>query len=107
MATTSAKGTSQIVTELWELVRAYAKQETVDPLKQLGRFVAFGLAAAIAGGLGVILVLVAVLRALQAETGAHLTGSLSWVPYVATLAVAALLAALSAAAITRKKGTQR
>lgn len=106
MATTQHKGTSQIISELWELVRAYAKQETVDPLKQLWRFVAFGTAAAIVGGVGVILVLLAVLRALQTETGVHLTGSLSWVPYLATLAVALIMAALSGLAITRKKGTR-
>jgi hypothetical protein len=104
--TTQQKGTSQIISELWEMVRAYAKQETVDPLKQLWRFVAFGTAAAVIGGVGVILVLLAVLRALQAETGPHLTGSLSWVPYLATLGVATILAALSGLAITRKKGTR-
>lgn len=106
MATSQAKGTPQIISELWELVRDYAKQETVDPLKYLGRFVGFGTAAALLGGTGVILVLLAVLRALQTETGPHLTGNLSWIPYLATLVVAGLLAAISAAAINRKKGAR-
>ena len=41
------------------------------------------------------------LRALQTETGDHLTGSWNWVPYLAGLLFTAVAAALSVYAIKR------
>ena len=69
-----------------DLVVAYVKQETVGPLQALGRFVAYGTIGSFFLGIGIILLLVAVLRALQEET-AVFHGNLSWIPYliVATL----------------------
>ena len=40
------KSIPQVLTELWEMLVSYGKQETVEPLKGLGRFVAFGMASA-------------------------------------------------------------
>ena len=37
------KGTGEVIGDLWQLVRDYAKQETIDPLKSIGRFLGFGL----------------------------------------------------------------
>ncbi len=88
--------------ELFTLVKAYAKQETIDPLKTVGRFVGFGLAAMLAGGIGIVLLVVGALRALQTETDAHLTGSLTWVPYAVGLVVCALLVLLALKAIKGK-----
>jgi Putative Actinobacterial Holin-X, holin superfamily III len=76
----------QLVIELRELVVAYAKQETVAPLRQLGRYVGFGLAGALVLGLGVVLLFVGGLRALQTETGSTFTGDLSWAPYLIVFA---------------------
>ena len=70
-----------LVSELWDLVVAYAEQETVDPLRALGRFIGFGIPGALLIVLGLVLVSVGGLRALQAETRGHLAGNLSWVPY--------------------------
>jgi hypothetical protein len=69
----------QVASELWELVVAYFKQETLDPLKQLGRFVGFGIVGAFLLGCGVILLSVSALRALQTETGDTFAGDWSWV----------------------------
>ena len=61
--------------------------------------------------LGLLLWLLALLRALQTETGDHLTGNLSWLPYVISLAVGAVVALLAVRAIgshkrrARRKGT--
>lgn len=78
--------------ETVQLVIDYVKQETLDPLKGLGRFLAYGVLGSLALCVGVVLLLVAVLRLLQTETGTAFTGHLSWLPYliVAVLAVAVI-----------------
>ena len=70
----------QLVAELWQLIVAYFKQETVVPLQQLGRWIAF--LGALLLGVGVLLLAMAGLRALQEETGTTFTGNLSWIPYM-------------------------
>jgi hypothetical protein len=92
-----------LVRELKDLTVRYAKQETLDPLKSLGRFIAFGVAGSLLIGIGVVFLALSMLRALQDETGEHLTNHLSWVPYLATLAGCLVIAALSAYAITAEK----
>lgn len=91
------------VTELWELVVAYTKQETVEPIKNLGRFVAFGVVGSLLLAVGLPTLVLATLRAVQAESGDHLTGSLTFVPYLAAAALALLFAGLAAWGISRKK----
>ena len=92
----------QVVAELWELVVAYFKQETLAPLQQLGRVVALGLAGAFLLGFGVICVTVGGLRLLQEETGSTFDGNWSWAPY-AIMTVVLLLGG----ALTWKLGTRR
>jgi hypothetical protein len=70
------------ITELYELVLAYARQETVDPVRNLGRFIGFGLAGAVTFGIGATIMLLGALRALQTTTGTALQGNWSWAPYV-------------------------
>lgn len=72
--------------ELKQLTVRYAKQETLDPLKSLGRFLAYGTLASFCLGIGFVLLSLALLRALQTETGDHLTNHLTWIPYIATFA---------------------
>lgn len=75
--------------ELVDLVVAYARQETVDPLKGLGKSVAFGVAGALLVAVGSVFLALAALRALQTETDVF-DGNLSWVPYlVLTVCLAA------------------
>jgi len=83
--------------ELWRLVVAYFRQETVEPVRNLGRYVLFGVLGSLVLGLGLGLLLLALLRALQTETGSHLHGELSWVPYVVVLVAAVVLAGLAMA----------
>ena len=99
----SDKSLPTLASELWELVVAYAKQETIDPLKRLGRFIAMGVPGALLFGTGVVLLAVGGLRALQTETGDTFEGNWSWAPYGILLVVSALIAGLSARAIGANK----
>jgi NO-binding membrane sensor protein with MHYT domain len=72
---------AQLVLELKDLVVGYVKQETVVPLRQLGRYIVFGLLGSLLLGLGVVLLGVGGLRALQTETGTTFAGDWSWAPY--------------------------
>jgi hypothetical protein len=71
----------QLVLELRDLVVEYVKQETLVPLRQLGRYIGFGIAGALLLGVGVLLLGVGGLRALQTETGDTFTDDWSWAPY--------------------------
>jgi len=95
------KGVTKVVSDLWQLVRDYARQETVDPLKSIGRFLMWGVSGAVLLALGVLFATLAVLRGLQHETGRHLTGSWNWVPYAVALVVDAIVLALALRAIKK------
>jgi hypothetical protein len=90
--------------DVWELLVAYAKQETVDPLRGLGRWIGFGAGGSVLLATGISLLLLAGLRALQTETGTTFTGSWSWAPYVIVLVGALLVGGLSYWAVKSKKG---
>jgi Putative Actinobacterial Holin-X, holin superfamily III len=98
------KSIPQVATELWELSLAYAKQETVDPLKGLGRFLGYGVGGALLYGLGSVLLLLSLLRALQTETDTTFTGNLSWVPYLIVTTAAVVLAGLLVWRVVKRKG---
>ena len=82
-----------------QLVVDYVKQETVDPIKALGKFLAYGTVGAFSMGLGVLFLLVAVLRALQEETTVF-HGNLSWLPYLIVLSIAGGVLALGVWLVT-------
>lgn len=102
--TDAPKSIPQVATELWELSTAYAKQETVDPLKGLGRFFQFGVSGIVLLAVGSVLLLVGLLRFLQTETGSALTGNLSWVPYLVVLVVAAAFIGLVVRRLVKQRG---
>jgi hypothetical protein len=67
--------------DAFKLTVDYFKQEAVEPLRGLGRFLLWGITGSLAIAIGLLLVLVGILRLLQTETGTALTGDWSWVPY--------------------------
>ncbi len=87
--------------EFVSLVVAYAKQETVDPIKSLGRFIGLGIAGALLFAVGGGLAALAAIRAVQAETSRHLTGSLTWTPYFAAFIIGAVGVAMALIGINR------
>jgi hypothetical protein len=97
-----SKSLPETANELWALTKDYARQETVDPLKDVGRYLGFGLAGALLGALGVVMLMLAGLRALQTQTGSTFTGSWSWAPYAIVVAVALLLVLLAVSRISKK-----
>ena len=76
------KSFSDLLDEFLGMVITYVRQETLDPIKALRRFLAFGFAAAVLISIGWLVLSLAVTRLLQAETMPHLTGNLSWIPYM-------------------------
>lgn len=95
------KGVGEVISDLWALVRDYAKQETIDPLTALGGFLWRGLVGSLLFGLGMLFATLAILRVLQSRTGAHLTGSYTWVPYLVALVVDLLV--IAGAVLVMKK----
>ncbi len=80
--------------EIRDLAVKYVKEETVQPLKDLGRFVAFGTIGSLFVGFGTTLLLLGALRFLQ-EQFKVLDGSLSWIPYLVVVCLAAAVIALT------------
>ena len=91
------KAPRQQVDELRDLVVAYAQQETVDPLKGLGRYAAWSLGAAVLLGTGVVFTAIGLLRMLQTEGPdfEHHPGFSTLYPYLITLGVLVLGAVLT------------
>lgn len=94
-----------LAAELWDLVRAYVKQETVVPLKGLARWVGLGLAGSFCLGIGTVLLVLAGLRALQTTSGDAFDGNWSFAPYLIVLVGCAALAALAASRTGKKDHT--
>jgi hypothetical protein len=93
--------------DLIGLLRRYVVQETVDPLKEAGRTLLFGSAAAILMGIGAVLLLLGALRVLQTETGTVFRGSLSWLPYGITAFAAVVVIAAGGLVLLRSSGSKR
>lgn len=102
-ATDADKGLPNLMSELWDLVLAYAKQETVDPLKSLVRFLGWGVGGAACLAVGLVLLSLAGLRALQLELAPHLSGNWAWVPYLAVVLFAAIFIVILGRAIGTEK----
>jgi hypothetical protein len=93
------------VQDLWQLVLGYAKQETLDPVRGLGRFLGYGIGAALSGSLGMVLLLLGGLRLLQTETGSAFGGRKSFIPYLLVLVVGGAVA--GGALKARSRGQRR
>lgn len=86
-----------------QLLVDYTKQETLDPLKQLGRYVGFGIGGSLLMFLGWFFIALASLRLMQ--TLEVFSGS-SWastLPYLISIAVLLLAIALIYLVLSRAK----
>ena len=84
------------------LVKEYAKQETVGPLKGAGRWLAFGAAGAFLFGLGIIMLVLGLLRFVQTQWGDTFDGNWSVVPYVFALVLCVAAIGLAVSRIHKK-----
>ena len=99
-----SKSIGETVNDLVELLKTYAKQETLDPLKRLGRYLGFGVGGSVLITTGLVFLMLSLLRVLQTETGSTFTGSWSWAPYVIVVVVTAGVAAIFLSFIKPSKG---
>jgi hypothetical protein len=90
--------------DAFQLTVDYLKQEVVEPLRGLGRFLYMGIAGSFFLAFGLLLMLLGVLRLLQTETGSALTGDWSWVPYAATVVLGVIVIAVAALRIQAGPG---
>ncbi len=89
------------ITELWDMVVSYFKQETLDPLKAVLRFVTYGILGSVLLVFAFGFLTLGVLRLVQSETGSTFSGHLSWLPYLVALVFVLVLGALSVMGIMR------
>lgn len=102
------KAPRQQIDELKEIVVSYAKQETLDPLKDIGRYVAWAVGGALLLGVGVVFVSIALVRLLQTEgpNWLHKRGWSTVYPYLIVLVLLAVGAVLTLRQ-TRKRSTSK
>jgi hypothetical protein len=99
------KSPQQTIQELKDLVVAYFQQETVEPLKGLARYMAWGIAGGLLFGVGTFFLAIGALRALQTETGTTFTHNWSWAPYA--IVVAGLMGMAGLTWFARGRGKKR
>lgn len=80
--------------EIKDLAFRYIKEETVQPVKDMGRFVVWGALGSLLVGFGFFFLLFGALRFLQ-EQFKVLDGTLSWIPYLIVVVLAAIIIALT------------
>jgi len=93
--------------DAFQLTVDYLKQETVEPLRGLGRFLYMGIAGSFFLAGGILLILIGVLRLLQTETGTALTGDWSWVPYAVVIVLGLIVIGVAVWRITAGPGRQK
>jgi len=90
----SSNPATQITTTV-ELVKEYARQETIGHFKGIGRWIGFGLGGATCLSIGIVLLVVGLLRLLQTVGDDVFYGFWSITPYLIALVVCALVVALA------------
>jgi peptidoglycan biosynthesis protein MviN/MurJ (putative lipid II flippase) len=90
------------VNEVVDTIIAYAKDQTIGPVRGAGRWVLWGAIGAVLLGSGALLVLLGALRAIQTEWNAVGDNwSWSWVPYLIVLVLAIALLVVTLTRINR------
>jgi hypothetical protein len=80
--------------EIKDLALRYIKEETLQPVKDMGRFIVWGALGSLLVGFGYFFLLFGALRFLQHQFRV-LDGTLSWIPYLIVVVLAAIIIALT------------
>jgi hypothetical protein len=101
-ARTGASSSTEL-SDVVELVKSYARQETLGPLRGAGRWIAFGLAGAMFLGTAASLLVLGVLRLVQTEFAPTFSGRwMSLLPYLFAFVVCIAVIAFAAMRIGKK-----
>jgi hypothetical protein len=104
---TRPSSTSQQFTETVEMVKQYALQETVDPLKTAGKWIGFGLVGALLIGFATGLLTLGLLRLVQTEWPGTFGGRwTSLLPYLFAFLLCVLVASLAFSRINKQPLTK-
>jgi hypothetical protein len=106
-STSHGDGVRKQGTDALQLVIDYIKQETLSPLKGLGRYLLFGIVGSFTLCAGLVLLLIALLRALQTRVRTTFGGDLNWLPYVIVCGAAVVVMSLAAWRITKGAARRR
>ena len=90
------------ISELYDLVIKYAKQEAIDPIRGAVRWLGFGLIAAVLISIGVVIGSLGVLRLVQ-TTPLGASNAWSWLCYLITVFICLVIGYLANSRI--KRGT--
>lgn len=95
------------LSEAVQMVKDYARQETIDPLKTAGRWIGFGLAGAVLIGVATFFLALGALRLVQTEWPGTFHGRwMSLLPYVIALVLCLVIAVLALLRINKKPLTK-
>ena len=89
------KADSGQVGDVIDLVKTYVKQETVGPLKGIGRKIGIGIAGALLLGLGLFFLALGLLRLIQTKIPRLAEGTMSLLSYLIVIVFCGLVTVLA------------
>ena len=100
--TASSVSTSESISETVQMVKDYARQETLDPLKTAGRWIGLGLVGAVLIGVATGFLALGLVRMMQVEWPGTFGGRWSHLlPYLLGLLLCVLVAGLAIGRINK------
>ncbi len=89
------KNDSGEIGEVVDLLKTYVKQETIGPLKGIGKKIGLGVAGAFLLGLGLLFLSLGLLRLIQDKLPRLASGSLSWLSYFVVIIFCAVVSVIA------------
>ena len=105
MAARAHKSVPEVVGELWELLRDYAKQETLGPLRDLKGYLQYGIPGAVLVLAGILFGAMAVLRGLQRFETTHYGWNSVW-PYLGAIGFLLIAIGICVGLVARTRRVQ-